>query len=620
MLGFNGRFLRVNLETGQCRVEEPPEDFYKRYLGGRGFIVATLLREIPAGIDALDPRNKLVFATGPITGHSLFGHGRHSVGAKSPLSGGFGEAEAGGSWGVELKRAGLDAVIVEGRSPKPVYLWIQNGSAEIRDGVALAGLEVGETIRAICRELGEERIRVSAIGPAGERLVRYACIVNDFSHCAGRMGMGAVMGSKNLKAIAVRGRKLPEVASREKIVALNRWMAQNHRKKTQFWKWGTGSGMVNYEAVGNLPVRNFSGERFPQAERITPQRLFEKSYVESMEGCAGCAIRCKRKVRMGSPWNVDPVYGGPEYETLAAFGSNCGIDNLEAIAKANEICNRYGIDTLSAGGSISFAMECVERGILSPQEVSGLDLRFGNAEAMLIMVERVAKREGFGEILGEGVRRASERIGRGSDQFAIHVKGEELPMHEPRYQAGMGLHYSVHATGADHNTGIHDDRIVANLKEWDIIDVAEWISKNEMSPRKARMLYQMGIWRHMGNVLGLCIFVPWSSQQVVEAMAAVTGWPMSHWKLMKAVERGITLARIFNLREGFSIHDDRLPSRFSEDLADGRGGGIKEHELGEAQRAYYQMLGWDEEGVPTAGRLAELGIEWVAEVLGKARG
>jgi aldehyde:ferredoxin oxidoreductase len=615
--GYNGKVLRVNLTNGKCSIEEPSEDYYKRYVGGRGFIIHTLLTELQRGIDPLGPDNKLIFALGPMTGHPLMGSAKSSVGSKSPLSDGFGESEAGGFWGAELKRSGYDAIIVEGASPTPVFLWIENGDPEIRDARDLWGLEVAETERSVQQEIGDKKIRTAAIGPAGEKLVRYACIAYDISSIAGRTGMGAVMGSKKLKAIAVKGKTPPEMADEEKISELSRWMVRNFKEKAPYWRYGTGSNMVGYEASGNLPIRNFSGGPFPGVKEIAPQVMFEKSYIERMHGCFRCPMRCKRRVKIENPWKIDPIYSGPEYETLAAFGSNCGIDNLEAIIKANELCNRFGLDTISTGVSISFAMECFEKGLLTMEDTEGLELTFGSAESMVEMVERIAFREGLGDLLAEGTKRAAEKIGKGSAEFAMHVKGEEIPMHEPRYKQGLGLHYGVHATGADHCTGIHDDVVSKNLTGWDSIDLAQSMPSTELSPRKARMLYHVGLWRHLANHLGLCIFVPWSYRQISDAMEAVTGWPMSYWRLMKAAERGITLARIFNIREGFSAEDDRLPQRFSASPQDGplKGILVDPEKFAEVQKIYYQMLGWDERGIPTYARLAELDIEWASEYL-----
>lgn len=616
MHGYNGKILRVNLSTHSHSVEERSEDYYRCYVGGRGIIIHTLLNEIPPGIEPLGPENKLIFALGPLTGYPLPGSGRNSVGAKSPLTGGFGESEAGGYWGAELKRSGYDAIIVEGRAPKPVYIWINKGDVEIRDAGHLWGLEVADVDSAIKEEIGNDKIKTALIGPGGEKLVRYACIANDITHVAGRTGLGAVMGSKNLKAIAVKGGTPPEAADAEKIKELARWMGKNFKEKAgNFNLYGTGATLVAYEASGNLPVRNFRGGRFPSVEQITPQLMFEKGYVKKRETCFACPIRCKRVVSLEKPWKIDIRYGGPEYETLGALGSNCGVDSIEALMKANEICARHGIDTISTGVSISFAMECYERGILTKEDTDGLDLNFGNAQALVEMVERIALRKGLGDILAEGTKRAAEIIGKGSSDYAIHVKGVEIPMHEPRYKQGMGLHYSVNATGADHCSGIQDDLVIKKIPKGEGINRDGTLTTTELSPRKARMLYETGLWRHIGNYIGMCIFVPWSNEQIVSAVEAVTGWSTSSRDLENVVERGITLTRIFNLREGFSRNDDTLPRRFFASPSEGplKDVSIDPARLDIAQRAYYQMLGWDESGVPTHEKLKELDVEWAYE-------
>jgi len=617
MKGYTGKILRVDLTSAQCKSYEPPEDYYRRYLGGRGFIIQILLTEVPKGADPFGPRNKLVFALGPITGHPVPGSGRNSVGTKSPLTGGFGEAEAGGYWGAALKSAGYDAIIVEGAAADPVYLWIEDGHAEIRDAGHLWGLEIADTVKALEKEFEGKKLRTAVIGPSGENLVRYATIANDISHVAGRTGIGAVMGSKKLKAIAVRGSNPPPMADPEKVKELTKWMGMHFKEKARFAEYGTGASIVAYEASGNLPIRNFRGGRFPGAEKIQAQVMFEKSYVAKRGTCFACPIRCKRKVKLGDPWNVDPIYGGPEYETLAALGSNCGIDDLEALIKADELCSRYGIDTISTGVSIAFAMECYEEGILTLDDTDGLELTFGNANAMLTMVGRIALRQGLGDLLAEGTKRASESIGKGSEAFAMHVKGLEIAMHEPRYKQGMGLHYSVHATGPDHCSGIQDDLVNKDKAGWDSIDVAESIPSTELSARKVRMLYQVGLWRHLYNYMGLCLLVPWDYKQIIDIIEGITGWPMSHWRLMKVAERGITLARIFNLREGFTTDDDKLPRRFAVSPTTGplKDVAIDPEKLAQAKQVYYQMLGWDASGVPTYGRLVELDIEWAKDYL-----
>ncbi|MFC1887007.1 aldehyde ferredoxin oxidoreductase family protein [Thermodesulfobacteriota bacterium] len=622
MNGYNGKFLRVNLTNGQITVEEPPEDYYRRYIGGRGFIVEKLLTEMPAKIDPLGPENKLIFSLGPLSGQAIPGGGRNSIGAKSPLTGAFGEAEAGGFFGASLKRAGFDALIIDGASPKPVYLKIENGQAEIRDGAKIWGLDIADAQNAVQEELGSKNYHTAAIGQAGENLVRFACVINDVSHAAGRTGLGAVMGSKKLKLVAVRGNKSPDMAERDKILDMSRELTQRAKNNPSPMSInGTGAAMAQYESIGNLPIRNFQGGYFPNAADLSPKTMKDRGYWDKMESCYGCPIKCKKKLnRLTEPWPVDPIYGGPEYETLAALGSNCGIDSVEAVIKGHELCGRYGLDTISAGATIAFAMECMEKGILTTEDADGVDLNFGNADAMLEMLERIAFRKGFGDTLAEGTRKASQIIGKGSEDFALHVKGNELPMHEPRLKQGLGLHYSAHASGADHCTGIHDVLIKGQLKAINSVDIADDIPATELSPRKVRMLYMFGMWRQVANYLGVCIFVPWSQKQLTEATEYITGWPMSYYRLMKTAERGMTLSRIFNYREGITNKDDTLPKRFFSAPADGPlKAAVDPEQLAEAQKLYYQMLGWDESGVPTYARLVELDIEWAHEYIEKAK-
>ncbi len=619
--GYNGKILRINLSRGSTQVEEPDSSFYRRYLGGRGFVSYYLLRELRAGISPLSPENKLIFATGVITGAPVGGCGRNSVGAKSPLSGGYGDAEVGGYWGAELKRAGYDAIIVEGRADEPVYLWIEDGRVELKDAKRLWGKPTAEAQRMIHEELGDPLIRVAQIGPAGENLVRYACVINDLAHAAGRTGMGAVMGSKNLKAIAVRGHKNLGMADPKAVSSLAKWLRDNFvTLARRLYDEGTAGGLWSLNRNGGLPTRNFQEGVFEGATKING-RVLRDTILVARRSCWACPIRCKREVVVREPYNVSPAYGGPEYETIASLGSNCGIDSLEAIAKGNELCNANGLDTISTGVVIAFAMELFERGILTEKDTNGMKLSFGNAEAMVKMVEMIAGREGIGDLLAEGVARASERIGKGAEDFALHVKGQEIPMHEPRYKQGMGLGYAVSPTGADHVHNIHDDmfnregRELENLKA---LGVLEPLPLTDLSPAKVRMLIYFTNWRHLLDCLSLCVFIPFNYSQVADLVKGVTGWNTSLWELMKVGERCVTMARAFNIREGFAKDDDRLPRRFFEPFTSGplQGVSIKKEELERARDIYYSMMGWDEAtGTPKLGRLQELGIEWVAGVM-----
>ena len=614
--GYTGKFLRVNLESRKITIEEPDESYYKHYLGGRGTIMHTLLTEVPLHADPLGPENRLVFAMGLLTGHRLIGTGRCSVGAKSPLTGACGESEAGGYWGAELRRAGYDAIIVEGIAKTPVYLRIHNDTVEISDATKVWGQGVRQAMEWFHDDIGEGKYRAAIIGPAGERQVRYANIMLDCIDAFGRSGMGAVMGSKRLKGIVVRGDQRPLAADNDKIVELNRTMKGKY-KTCPFEKYGTGGSMKEYEALGNLPIRNFSGGHFPNVGKIDAITLLGE-FGTGMEACFNCPIRCKKKVKIeGGPWEIDSTYGGAEYETLASFGSNLLIDDLRAISKAHELCNHYGLDTISTGASIAFAMECFENELLTPHETDGLELRFGNAEAMVKTIEKIALRQGIGDVLAQGTKRTAEMIGKGSEKFAMHVKGLEVPYHEPRYKQGLGLHYSLHGIGADHVSGVMDDSLPAIFADWDSLNVSELIPPSELSPRKARLDYEWGLWREMPNYLGLCSFVPWSVAEIRDAVTAITGWQVTTSRLMKAVERGITLMRIFNLREGFTRDDDKLPDRFHTSPPEGplKDLRIDPDALEEAQELYYQMMRWDENGVPTKGCLVALDLEWTLPYL-----
>ena len=614
--GYAGKLLRVNLESGDVGIEQPDESYYQRYLGGRGIIIHTLLTEVPAKADPLGAENKLIFALGPLTGHRVVGSGRCSVGAKSPLTGACGEAEAGGSWGAELRRAGYDAIIVGGISKKPVYLWIHDDKVEIRDAAEIWGAEIRQAMEWFQKDIGQKKYRTALIGEAGEKMVSYANIIVDCRHAFGRCGMGAVMGSKRLKGVVVKGSQRLTVADNGKILELNRIMKSKY-KKSPFFKYGTGAAMDAFEAVGNLPIRNWGGGQFPAVEQITAVKVMQ-DYGVGMEGCFNCPVRCKKKVRIeAEPWQVDSTYGGPEYETLASFGSNLLIDDPKAVCKAHEICNRFGMDTISAGATIAFAMECFENGLLSPEEVDGLQLNFGNAEAMLELLEKIARRQGLGDLLANGSKKAAQIIGKDSIKFAMQVKGLEIPYHNPRLNQGLSIHYSVHATGADHVSGAIDHVLPRLMDNWNRIHVAENLTPTELSPRKARMAYELGLLRVMPNYLGVCSFLPWNISEIRDAVEAVTGWPATTWKLTKAVERGMTMMRIFNLREGFSREDDRLPGRFYETPQEGP---LKEVKIDpdtqrEVIEVYYQLLGWNRDGVPTKACLTALDLEWASSYL-----
>lgn len=627
--GYSGKILRVDLTRLSSEVEEPGEIFYRRYWGGKGFAGHLLLKEQSAGTDPLSPDNLLILATGVMTGSNLPAMPRFTVCSRSPLTGCFGESEAGGWWGPELKFAGFDAVVVKGCAERPVYLWIRDGQVEIRDASRIWGLDTVDAQDAIREELGDRRIRVAAIGPAGERLVRYACILNEGKHANGRNGMGAVMGSKRLKAIAVRGTKPPKPFDPEEVHRLARWYAAeylNNPTTRILYEAGTPGLLSGLQASGMLPTRNFRSGSFEGAESIGWD-AYRQEIFAGPRGCFGCPIRCKREARVEGRYTIDPRYGGPEYETLGAFGSACAVSDLRAIAKANEMCNRFGLDTISTGITIAFAMECFENGLLGIEELDGIELRFGNADAMLAMVERIARREGIGDLLAEGSARAAAQIGRGADRFAMQVKGQELPLHEPRGKPAVGLGYAVSDIGADHLLAVHDPglqmRESAILKVMAPLGVLEPIDTLDLGPRKVRAFYYAESIFAFWKAAGVCNFgyaprVAIPFEKFISMARAVTGWDTDLFEISKVGERAINMSHAFNLREGIRRRDDRLPERFFEPLPDGRlqGTALSRQEYEEAVTLLYQMKGWDPTtGFPTRGKLAELDLDWVADLL-----
>ncbi len=618
--GYTGKILRVDLSDGRVTVDEPTDYFYRHHFGGEGFVGYFLLKDLPVGVDPLGPENILVFAAGPLTGAPVGGCGRHSVGAKSPLTGGFGEAEAGGYWGAELKMAGFDAIIVKGRAEKPVYLSIRDGQAQIKDAGHLWGLKTLECQDAIRKELGDPGVRVAQIGPAGENLVRFACVVNDLDAFAGRTGMGAVMGSKNLKAVACRGHQRLSLADPGAVSAIARWVKENAPANNKMMRDQGTAGVVRYlNRKGGLPTNNFQLGSIEGADNITGEAM-GNSILVGRRSCYACPVQCKREVKVDEPFTVDPRYGGPEYETIGALGSNCGIDDLKVVAKANEMVAAYGLDSISCGVAIAFAMECFERGLLTREDTGDVDLRFGNAPAVLEMVEQIAMRRGLGARLAEGVARAAKEIGNGAEEFALHVKGQEIPMHEPRWKQGMGIGYVMSPTGADHCHNIHDSSYAVpnpTLEDMQALGNFEPLPVDDLSPAKMRLVSANARWIHFLNCAVCCYFVMMGGRVGFERMSelvnSVTGWDTNVSELMKVGERADNLARAFNLREGLTPNDDNLPQRFFAPHASGplEGVALDPEAFRQAREAYYALAGWPG-GRPSSAKLSEMGIDWAA--------
>jgi len=618
--GFNNKVLRVNLTERTISIEEPGEIFFRKYMGGLSLICYYLLKETPAHVDPLGPGNKLIFATGALTGIPVGGSGRNSIGARSPLTGTIASSEVGGFWGAQLKKSGFDLIIVEGKADSPVYLWINDGTAELKDATHLWGIENLEVHTRIREELGQKRASIAQIGPAGENQVLYANIMADLSHAAGRGGLGAVMGSKNLKAIAVHGSGKVPVKDEETIKSIARWLMENYKSKVgNLAVWGTGGSIKGYNAMKVLPVNNFRDGWLEDAEEVHPGAIMDAIGIR-MGNCFACPVRCKKVVQMDAPYQISPEYGGPEYETIGAVGTSCGIHDIAIVSKASERLNALGLDSISCGITIAWAMEAFEKGILTSDINNGKALSFGDGAGLLDLIEDIAKRRGLGALLALGSKKAAEKIGNHSIDFAMQVKGQEIPLHDPRVQHGIGFGYALSYTGADHNHNIfdldyNDLNFVPDLQAMGIL---ENMKPQSLDSKKIRA-YAYGVLRpNLNNIIGFCNFVPINDETILKLVRATTGWNCSQWELMKVAERGITMARAYNAREGFTAKDDKLPERFFSpiEIEDSVSKPISKEEFEQGVKLYYSMMGWNtESGYPDLSKLEELGIGWLKEVL-----
>ncbi len=625
--GYTGNILHIDLSSKKYWIENPAENFYRTYWGGRALALYYMLKEMKPHTDPLSPDNLLIFAPSVITGAPAPAIPRFTVCAKSPLTGAQGEAEAGGWWGPELKKAGFDAIIIKGSSPVPVYLYIKDGKVEIKDAVHLWGKDTGETQRIIKEELADDKIRIAQIGPAGENLVRFANIVNELKHFNGRNGLGAVMGSKKLKAIAVRGTKSIDLYDKEKINQVTKSITKrimDNPLSRDLRELGTpGTVRPTYEA-GCLPSYNWTTGYFKEGENLTAETL-NTTILKNTEGCYACPIRCKRAVEINeADLKVDPAYGGPEYETIASLGSICGISDLKYIAKANELCNKYTMDTISTGMVIAFAMQCYEEGLLTKEDTEGIKLTFGNKEALLILIEKIAHREGLGDLLSQGSYLAAQKIGKGAERFIHQVKGQEIPMHDPRLKTGVGLQYALSDYGADHMKAAHDpffkDKDSVGVKEMKGLGILDPVSPIDIGEKKVSLFKLLDIYLTVFDILGVCNFgyVPRSvgtMEELLEIIKSTTGWKTTWFELMKLGERSINMARIFNHREGFTSKDDTLPEVFYQNFRggplDGQGA-INKEDFQKAIRLRYELMGWNPDtGIPTPAKLIELGLDWL---------
>ncbi|MCP8322180.1 MAG: aldehyde ferredoxin oxidoreductase family protein, partial [archaeon] len=583
------------------------EDYVKKFIGGSGIAAKILYDELDPYIDPLIPENKLVFMTGPLTGSLAPGCGRFVIASKSPLTGIWGEAGSAGYWGPELKFAGYDGSILEGRAENPIYLWINNENVELRDAEHLWGKDTIETENKLKSELKEPRSRIVTIGPSGERLAKIACIVTD-GGVAGRCGLGAVMGSKKLKAIAVRGTERVEVADEASFRGLVEEISliiENNPRTKSLRSYGSAGSMEGNEVVGDVPIKNWMVDSWSDGAKKLSGQYMAKTILKRPVTCFACPIACKREIELKSGPYAGVKGKGPEYETCASFGTMLLIDDIEVVAKANDLCTRCGMDTISCGSVIAFAYECYEKGLIKNKDVEGLNLSWGNNESFLKMIEMIGKRKGIGFILGEGVKIASEKIGKEAEKFAIHVKGLEMPMHDPRAYKSLALGYATSSRGACH-----------------LQATSHWVERGMLFPEigikekpdrftsegKAKMVIDMQNFMAVIDSLIICKFAltcGYTLTHLLKLIYSATRYKINVDEFKTAGERIFNLKRLFNNRLGISRKDDRLPDRINKPLPE-RGAKHKSPDLDLMLDEYYQLRGWDEEGRPTTEKLTEL--------------
>ncbi len=616
MYGWTGKLLRVDLSNGKVSEEDLDSKIARDFIGARGIGAKYLFDEIDAKVDALSPKNKLLFVTGPLTGTGAPAGSRYMVVTKSPLTGAIANSNAGGSFPAELKFAGYDLIIFEGKAKKPVYLWIENNKVEIRSAEALWGMNTYETQEAIRAET-DESAKIACIGPAGENLVKIACIINDNGRAAGRSGVGAVMGSKNLKAVAVRGTRGVRVADIDgfKKAVRAHMSAYSAHWLEPFGKGGTlGLAIGATNVAGALPTRNFHSGVFEDVEKISGELLdeaFSKRKGRIGEACFGCPVACGRVTRINDP-EFAGEGDGPEYETTGAFGSNCGVNNLAAVVKAGYLCNELGLDTISTGMTIACAMELYEKGFL-PENDIGMKLNFGNAKAMVDLVEKTAYREGFGDLIAEGSYRMAEKYGH--PELSMTAKKQEFASYEPRALQGLGLGYATTNRGACHIRAEVHDVTLWGVTYWKILTDRKITQPLDplISADKSWVCREIQDWFSIIDSSGMCNFAVVAAETDEESLRALletaTGISLGGYKgMMKAGERIFNLERLFNLRAGLTAKDDTLPPRMlKEPMPEGPAKG-KVVELDRMLPEYYKLRGWDEKGVPTQEKLKELGL------------
>ena len=601
LYGYAGKILRVNLTKGKVVTEQLGKNLASLYIGGKGFGSKILVEETKPKTDPYNPENLLIFSTGPVNGTLLSGASKFCAVFKSPLTGIWGESQCGGYFAPQLKYAGYDLIMIKGKSQRPVYLTIEDEEIRINDATHLWGKDTFETESVIKKDHGDG-FQVLSIGPAGENLVRFACITHDKGRQFGRCGAGAVMGSKKLKAVAVKGSGTVEIAKPEKLDEFRKELNEKIRERLKsLTEYGTPAIMALTNTTGTLPTRNWQEGEFEGFEEINAEAM-KRKLVKRSKACYACTVACGKLSRVETGPYAGTEVEGPEYETLFALGSLCGNSNLESIAKANEICDRLGLDTISAGNALAFAMECYEKRIITQKDTNGLTLAFGSHEAIITMLRKIAYKEGFGKILAEGVKRAAGIIGKGSEKFAVHVKGLEPPGYDPRGLKGVALAYAVSCRGACHLRHMAYRPNLTGQKPFEPGTINRLTYEGQ-----TEMVKELEDFYTLVDCMVLCKFLclptvgPILWDELIKLYSITTGVEIKKDRLLSIANNINNLIRQLNLREGLNRKDDTLPKRFfDEELRTGNSKGetVQKQEFEKMLDKYYKLRGWNKEGKP----------------------
>ena len=613
LYGYVGKIAYVDLTYRKVTMKSIEDYDYRKYLGGRGLALKIIFEEMKPKTDPLSSENVLVFLTGPITGVKVPGSSRHGVFSKSPLTGIWGEGNSGGFFGVKMKKSGFDGLVIKGKSIKPVFLYLNNDKIEFHDAQELWGKNTEQTESQLKKIYGDE-VSVSCIGTAGEKLLKIASIINDSFEVVGRCGLGAVAGSKNLKAIVAKGygkilEKNPKYVSK---LYKEFWkkLKNNNSLIGLIREFGTAGSPSFLNSLGMLPTKNFQTTFFEGAENLD----LTKEYEFKSKSCWGCPVACKKIVKINGEW-----LKVAEYETQGSFGSNLLNSDIVSVIKASNICNDYGVDTISTGVIVGFAIECFENGIISKSDLDGIELKWGDSNSILELLYKIVRGDGIGRLLSNGVKAAAEEIGRGAEKYAMHCKGLEIPFHTPRARKGLALNYATSVRGACH-TQCEPDSVFEIENSIPELGIVKAMKSNSVKG-KPKAVKETQDWAALRESMIMCWFTTppqtISPSDIVKLFQVALGWDVDITELSKIGERANNLARVWNLRESISRKDDAIPKRFYEKIPNGpeKGTNVSPEEFENMLKEYYQLRGWNNLGIPTREKLKELNLDFIADDL-----